>query len=461
MRLFKLPYCSLYDEGYTSLGTTKDTLPCPALKKPFADTSSSNSNSNSNSNINDECQYWPAYMLRDWDQERAGRIKLDKKKNKITTPTISQNSSTASLTSSQTINNNTKTTTPEQMKSTTTNDENNNNNKKVVSFAKQKDETLILPNTKTEDDETIDSSVTTDSPKTVGLVIIGDEILKGLTPDINTHAAALALREQNVPLVRTVVVSDDMDEIVSEIRRMQQQVDIVITSGGVGPTHDDVTIKSISNALGSEMVYNEGMAALLRKKMENKSDELTEAQEKMATLPACSKLRYLSENKNDWPVLQCKNIFVLPGVPQYFQNKIQTLAVYLSTEMERGDTFKVVLSIDENSIVPILNDVVERHSNVSFGSYPFVDHPDCKTVVTLEGRRKKGGYKRNSGRFDNISLEDLEDDDDASLSPNESSFEFSKADMDKHVRHALTDLVKQMPPGSVLRVDHNDSLKFF
>lgn len=281
-----------------------------------------------------------------------------------------------------------------------------------------------------------------------------------VTPDINTHAAALALREQNVPLVRTVVVSDDMDEIVSEIRRMQQQVDIVITSGGVGPTHDDVTIKSISNALGSEMVYNEGMAALLRKKMENESDELTEAQEKMATLPTCSKLRYLSENKNDWPVLQCKNIFVLPGVPQYFEKKIQTLAVYLSTEMERGDTFKVVLSIDENSIVPILNDVVERHSNVSFGSYPFVDHPDCKTVVTLEGRRKKGGYKRNSGRFDNISLEDL-DDDDISLSPNESTFEFSKADMDKHVRNALTDLVEQMPPGSVLRVDHNDSLKFF
>jgi len=281
--------------------------------------------------------------------------------------------------------------------------------------------------------------------------------LKGLTPDANTNTAAMALRATGVPLTRVAVVSDDQDDIIKEIQRMQDEVDVVITSGGVGPTHDDVTIKSIASALEVDMLFNTEMAQLLKEKMssgkrddDNDDDavELTDAQVKMATLPACAKLRYFK--KDEWPVLQCKNIFILPGVPQFFAKKVEALASHLSNQLERRTTYKVVLSVDENSIVSVLNSVVERHPNVSIGSYPFVSHPDYKTVVTMESRTMEGGYARNSGIFLDRRNSGLSSE----------SVLFSRDQMDMHVEAALADLIHDLPTESVLRVDNNDDLRF-
>lgn len=137
-----------------------------------------------------------------------------------------------------------------------------------------------------------------------------------------------------------------------------------MTSGGVGPTHDDVTIKSVAVALNRDMVFHEEMAQLLKEKM-GADAELTEAQRKMAILPSRSKLKYLSENEKDWPVLQCRNVFILPGVPEFFINKIANVAQYLSSdELERSAVYKVVLSVDEAKIVTILNQAVEKHPEV-------------------------------------------------------------------------------------------------
>jgi FAD synthetase len=286
--------------------------------------------------------------------------------------------------------------------------------------------------------------------RTVGLLVIGDEILKGMTVDTNTHAAATALREHNVPLSRVAIVSDDQDDIVAEIRRMQNEVDVIITSGGVGPTHDDVTIKSIAVALDRKLSFNKEMAQLLREKMNGGDEdiELTEAQVKMATLPSRSNLRYLSENKSDWPVLQCRNIFVLPGVPEFFQKKIESLSVYLSSQLDRSVSYRVVLSVDEPSIVQALNGVVKNHPQVIFGSYPFVSHPEVKTVVTLEGRMIAGGISRNSTVFlDRRNLTQMQT-------------VFSKEQMDLHVREALDELITALPDGSILRVDNNDGMLF-
>jgi FAD synthetase len=285
----------------------------------------------------------------------------------------------------------------------------------------------------------------------VGILIIGDEILKGYTADTNTMAAAKALRDQNVLLKRVVVVSDDQEEIVQEINRMRQKVDVIITSGGVGPTHDDVTIKSVAAALGCEMILHEGMSQLLREKMNNGADvELTDAQIKMATLPSTSKLRYLS-GPNDWPVLQCKDIFILPGVPQYFADKIGNVAAYLSCQMQRTSTYRVVLRVDETSIVPALNSVVENHPNVTFGSYPFVSHPDFKTVITVEGRlmtTNEDPLMPTRNMRSNSSVFDLD------------SIAVSTNQMDQHVQLALDDLLNTLPKGSILRVD-NDELGLF
>jgi len=393
LRLFKLPYCTLYNDGYTSLGTVVDTNPCPALKKVETDLTK-----------NEGCEYWPAYMLKDWELERAGRLKKEPKKTPPTAKVLSANREIRI----QTIGN--------------------------ITFPINND------------DSSAPSSLSSNkSERTVGILIIGDEILKGLISDTNAYAAASALHVNNIPLVRVAVVSDNQDEIIAEIKQMEKHVDVIITSGGVGPTHDNVTIKSVAVVLSSEMVLNDDMAKLLVKKMEGNDAEdfegqdkkylaLTEAQIKMSTLPACAKLLYLSKNPDEWPVLQCQNMFILPGVPQFFEKKIKDVASYLSTELGRRVTFKVVLSIGESSIVPVLNAVVLNHPNVSFGSYPFVNHPEYKTVVTLEGKKLEAENLRNNNLDEVINLD---------------------GQIDIHVKVALSDLVNRLPEETVLRVDNN------
>eukprot|EP00547_Thalassionema_nitzschioides_P009318 CAMPEP_0194229806 /NCGR_PEP_ID=MMETSP0156-20130528/44078_1 /TAXON_ID=33649 /ORGANISM="Thalassionema nitzschioides, Strain L26-B" /LENGTH=637 /DNA_ID=CAMNT_0038962365 /DNA_START=188 /DNA_END=2101 /DNA_ORIENTATION=- len=408
LRLFKLPYCVLYDQGYTSLGTVKDTLPCPALEVAGS------------SSKNDVPRFWPAYMLQDWDLERAGRIKKNEDKSR---PPIPRTDSKKSL---------------ETELSAIT--DLGAGESRVVSAPVN---TVHVPLVNEEEtDVTIEGgSFDGDgNQRTVGVLIIGDEILKGLTADANTQAAAEALRAHNVPLAKVVFVSDCPVSIEQEIKRLQQEVDIVITSGGVGPTHDDVTIKSVANALGKNMVFHEGMAELLRNKMDNSQqpdkNKLTQAQIKMSTLPSNAKLKYISEEKTDWPTLQCHNIFILPGIPQYFAKKIKDLAKYLSSQLERSATYKVILSVDESSIVPILNDAVDAHPNVSFGSYPFVGRPDFQTVLTLESRAVEEGK-------DQLSV--------------------SKDEMDNNVKRALDDLIYELEKrekGSILRVENDDRLSF-
>lgn len=196
-------------------------------------------------------------------------------------------------------------------------------------------------------------------------------------------------------------------------------------------------------ALGKEMEYHDDMGQLLREKMNTgNKDKLSEAQLKMATLPGESKLRYLSDNPKDWPVLQCRNIFVLPGIPEFFEKKIQDVAGYLSCQLERGAGYKVILSVDENSIVPVLNRVVGNNPMVSVGSYPFVNHPDRKTVITLEGRLSCGDGRNNSVVLDRAMINN------------------PRKAMERYVEKALDELVEALPDHAVLRVDKDDMVLF-
>lgn len=209
----------------------------------------------------------------------------------------------------------------------------------------------------------------------------------------------------------------------------------------MGPTHDDVTIKSIAAALDRNMELHEEMAQLLKDKMNNGEDKpLTDAQRKMAILPSRSKLKYLSGNPKDWPVLQCRNIFVLPGVPEFFRAKIENVAAYISSdELERSSVYKVVLSVDETNIVTVLNNAVKAHPAVTFGSYPFVSHREFKTVLTLEGKLIN---KADSGGNGSTQVPKS----------------FTKEQMDHNVLLALDYLITELPKGSILRVENDDTL---
>jgi len=480
LRLFELPYCSLYDDGYTSLGTVKDTLPCPALKK----------------NDGDE-EYWPAYMLKDWDLERAGRVDKKKAKSKLASQTGDGKVEDAPAHTSDV--------TMSQTSSTVSLPTDENETKPTASIS-----TILNV-----DDDVRDSGAKTDvvssnqlsclGRPTVGLIVIGDELLKGMTPDSNIISAAKALRSNNISLSRVSIISDDGQDIADEIRRFKNEVDFIITSGGIGPTHDDVTIKSVAEALGLDLALHYPMAELLLDKMRTNSTtksgcdddnsekhpkrtlirQLSEGQVKMATLPTSSELQYLTDDSEEWPVLQCQNIFILPGVPAYFDSKINLLAAssklaqpttigeskdeeiglsmdqsaetdkQQSTPPPRSDTYRIVLSLEEDNIVSALNASVAAHPHVSFGSYPIVNDPEYKTIITLEGRFYNGGYR---GSGSQKLLEKSEANDIKGKKETQSLF-FSKEEMDKNVESALSDLKTRLPEEGILCIDSCDDLR--
>jgi len=464
LRLFELPYSDLYDNGYTSLGNINDTMPNPMLLKPAGD-------------------YFPAYMLTDWSKERAGRLSK-KKQPKVTSKTISAASSAVStyFPSSEGDNQSNAVISTTSISSSTLasleediNKQNNINDPPL----------LEIPTTT----PTSKQSNTSSSMQTVGLLVIGNEIIKGQISDCNTYAAATALRSTpNLKLSRVVIVADVLDDIVNEIKTLLDTVDIIITSGGIGPTHDDITIESVSIALGQPLKIHSEMMKLLQSKLSSCNNSITtataattanetppttttetlsEAQMKMATLPENCELRFVGENQN-WPILQCQNIYILPGVPQFFKQKISSIASFLSKTCSVGGSpnattitgttanannmenkpcfccYKVLLTIEEHHIVTPLNQVVKRHPNVNFGSYPFYADEDWKTIVTLESNSE--------------SMLSKEDDASSSSSLMEDTTKFTRDEMEMHLKLALNDFLMEIPDGSVLRVENDDNL---
>lgn len=195
------------------------------------------------------------------------------------------------------------------------------------------------------------------------------------------------------------------------------------------------------------------------------------------------------------PTLQCRNIYVLPGVPRFFKSKIDSLASHLikSATIERSETYKVVLSVDENAIVEVLNDIVCRHPYVSIGSYPFFEHSEYKTIVTLEGKegpplvpgetrvtlRKRSESLYIYHQQQNVTSSSSSSGGAISGEPRTNSSEslnigtgrsgsttlsspiyglFTKEEMDLNVRMALDDLISVLPDGSVIQVDNEDFL---
>lgn len=335
LRLFSLPYCNLYDEGYTSLGKVGDTKPNPALRRKKAISSKLDKDNDfviTNSE-NEKQEYWPAYMLQDWTLERAGR--LDKKKDDLEC----------------------------KLNTTTTTT--------IRADDKQKQKAVLA-----------------------GLIIIGDEILNGFTSDVNLKVAATELESIGIRLGRVVIVNDDIDAIVEEVRKMSSKYDIVITSGGIGPTHDDVTIKAIAQALGVEISINADMMNHLEliqrdKASEGANVEMDEATKRLALLPDNAKLRFPPANgQKQWPILQCDNIFVLPGIPQYFSSKMKVICKNFLEKNQALEIRRIALDIEERFLVSKLNNLVSKHHKVKFGSYPYIDHPEYKCIITVEGISK-------------------------------------------------------------------------
>ena len=158
------------------------------------------------------------------------------------------------------------------------------------------------------------------SATTAAILVIGDEILSGKTEEQNARFLIGELRELGVTLRCILTISDDVEEVAAATRDLSTKYHHVFTSGGVGPTHDDVTIVGIARAFQAPIVRHPELEARLRSYF---GDDLNEARLRMADVPEGAALIQAEDLK--WPVLAVRNVYVLPGVPDLFRRKFAAI----------------------------------------------------------------------------------------------------------------------------------------
>ena len=214
---------------------------------------------------------------------------------------------------------------------------------------------------------------------TAAAIIIGDEILSAKVRDANTPLLIDFMAELGIDLERIVVIGDDCKAIAAEVAACSEKYDVVITSGGVGPTHDDCTVRAVADAFGVEVVRHPDIEGMIRAWW---GERFTESALQMAEMPEGSRLFYGDDGL--LPLVVFENVYLFPGVPRLFAAKLPSLRI------ERSGTPQVVhgvyLNSDESRIAPLVGQVADECPQVKVGSYPrFGEGKDHRLWISLEG----------------------------------------------------------------------------
>jgi len=214
---------------------------------------------------------------------------------------------------------------------------------------------------------------------TAGILIIGNEILSGKVVDTNSSYLAAELRALGVDLERILTIPDDVDLIAAETRKMSEAYDFVFTSGGIGPTHDDMTMESVAKAFGREIELNQSMCDRIERAQGKPPNE---SQKKMAMIPAGSQV--IDAGDLWFPIVIVENVHIFPGIPQLLQKKFESMR-----ERFRGVPFllkRVFVTRRESDIAESLNALLVEFPELLLGSYPRIAEPDYRVLLTLESR---------------------------------------------------------------------------
>ena len=208
------------------------------------------------------------------------------------------------------------------------------------------------------------------------LIIIGNEILSGRTHDKNLPYLASWLNEIGIQLTEVRVIRDEEEEIIATVNLLRQKYNYVFTTGGIGPTHDDITSKSIAKAFNVELEINPQALAILKEYY--KDSELTEARMKMTKIPTGAEL--VENPVSKAPGFKMENVFVMAGIPKIMQGMLEGAKIHLSGgEPIRSESVDVFLP--ESSIEEKLSNLQNKFKDVEIGIYPFVK--DCNYGTSL------------------------------------------------------------------------------
>jgi molybdenum cofactor synthesis domain-containing protein len=216
---------------------------------------------------------------------------------------------------------------------------------------------------------------------TAAVLVIGDEILSGRTKDKNIGFIAEYLTAIGIDLKEVRVVPDEEDEIVAGLNALRKRYDYVFTTGGIGPTHDDITADSVAKAFGVSIDVDPRAVALFKERAPHL--ELNEARLRMARIPAGGEL---VENKvSTAPGFRIGNVIVMAGVPTIMQAMLDAVSGTLKTGTKMlSETIKA--DAREGDIGTPLGEIAKANADVIIGSYPYFDGTGPNTNIVVRAR---------------------------------------------------------------------------
>jgi len=217
---------------------------------------------------------------------------------------------------------------------------------------------------------------------TAAVLVIGDEILSGRTQDTNTNYIAKFLGALGIDLKEARVVPDVQDEIVAALNTLRARYTYVFTTGGIGPTHDDITADAVATAFGVGIDHHPEALKLMAARYKNPED-FNEMRKRMARIPFTATL--VKNSVSTAPGFQIENVFVMAGVPMVMRAMMEELAPRLS----RGlivHVATVEAKLPEGRIAKGLSEIQARHKTVAVGSYPFYREDGSGVQLVVRGR---------------------------------------------------------------------------
>ncbi|WP_412553399.1 competence/damage-inducible protein A [Shimia sp. MIT1388] len=234
---------------------------------------------------------------------------------------------------------------------------------------------------------------------TAAMLVIGDEILSGRTRDANMHFLAGELTKHGIDLTEVRVVSDNAPAIVTAVKQLSEAYEHVFTSGGIGPTHDDITADCIAEAFGKHIDVRADAAALLQAHYDNAGQEFNDARKRMARIPDDATL--IDNPVSVAPGFRLENVYVMAGVPSVFQAMVASV---LPTLTGGAPLLSQTLRIErgEGDIAGPLAELAEEFSDLSIGSYPYQRNGAYGSNIVIrgtDGARIDAAITKLSGLF--------------------------------------------------------------
>jgi len=215
---------------------------------------------------------------------------------------------------------------------------------------------------------------------TAALLIIGNEILSGRTKDANMHFLAEQLTAMGIRLSEARVVPDVAEEIIDAVNALRAKYDYLFTTGGIGPTHDDITAECVARAVGRKLIRNPEARRRLEERWAETGIEMNEARLRMANTPEGAGL--IDNPVSTAPGFQVENVFVMAGVPKIMQAMFGSLR----DRLVGGDPLlsrSVACNLPEGTLASGLGELQARYAEVDIGSYPSYAQSGFRVAVVL------------------------------------------------------------------------------